>query len=157
MVPIRKGALEVFRWEYVVFSPMIKNTCPNAGTPSAGAAAEVAEVVAGLSSTPRLTASVSAKPIRLRTRHPRPSRDGASEREALHEVTDPGAVVPGRGRRPGWLAAGSVATAGWFHDTCPSRCAPSRQRRRVRAPAPGEPGRWPARPAPAGQHGRRPV
>src|SRR5215469_15298141 len=48
MVPIRNGALEAVRWEYVVFSPMIKNTCPNAGTPSPGRPAERARPDAGL-------------------------------------------------------------------------------------------------------------
>src|SRR5262249_50838075 len=34
-----------------------------------------------------------------------PTRDGASEREALHEVADAGEAVPWRGGRPGRAAA----------------------------------------------------
>jgi len=31
---MRYGTFVAVRWVYVVFSPMIRKTCPNAGTPS---------------------------------------------------------------------------------------------------------------------------
>src|SRR5215470_15295563 len=92
MVPIRKGALEALRWEYVVFSPMIKNTCPNAGTPSPGLPAERACPDAGLARggtaaiTPAASASTDTNitPNLGRIRHPAFSAGKARRVRSAH-------------------------------------------------------------------------
>src|SRR5215469_8106658 len=77
MMCIRKGALAAVTWEYVVFSPMIKNTCPNGGTPSGRpAGAEMAAGLAGLvgakaPARPAMSASAGKKTLPVRTWHPR--------------------------------------------------------------------------------------
>src|SRR6516165_9263909 len=92
MVPIRKGALEAVRWEYVVFSPMIKNTCPNAGTPSPGRPAERARPDAGLAGAvmaaimPAASASTrtNSTPNLGRIRHPAFSASRARQVRSAH-------------------------------------------------------------------------
>src|SRR5215469_11404194 len=105
MVPIRNGALEAVRWEYVVFSPMIKNTCPNTGTPSPGRPAERARPDAGLAGavmaaiTPAASASTSTNstPNLGRIRHPAFSASRA--RQCGPRTTDTGSISHGVGHR----------------------------------------------------------